>query len=116
MGKSEEQRLVEQLVAHAAVEALGEGVLHRLARRDVMPLHADRCRRVETCWPKPAAASRHRTLSLTIMPGLPRCAISSVNSRTTLRPEIEDSGTAARHSLVTSSTTLSTRNRLPDAS
>ena len=31
------------------------------------------------------------------------------------RVSIEVSGTAARHSLVTSSTTLSTRNRLPEA-
>ena len=30
----EEQRLVEQLVPHAAVEALAEAVLHRLARHD----------------------------------------------------------------------------------
>ena len=37
MAKTKEQRLVEELVAHAAVEALAEGVLHRLARRDVMP-------------------------------------------------------------------------------
>ncbi len=47
--------------------------------------------------------------------GLPRRSISAVSSRTTRRPEIDVSGTAARHSLVTSSTTLSTRNRLPDA-
>ena len=30
--------LVEQLVAQAAVEGLGEAVLHRLARRNVMPV------------------------------------------------------------------------------
>lgn len=52
--------------------------------------------------------------TLTIIPGLPRCPISSVSSRTMRRPEIEVSGTAARHSLVSSSTTLSTRNRCPD--
>lgn len=34
----EEQRLIEKLVAHAAVEALGEAVLHRLARRDEVPV------------------------------------------------------------------------------
>ena len=41
------------------------------------------CRRIEICWLNPAAASPHRTLSETITPGLPRCAISAVNSRTT---------------------------------
>lgn len=55
-------------------------------------------------------------LSLTIIPGLPRSAIRSASSRTSLRPEIEVSGTARRHSRVTSSTTFSTRKRLPDAS
>ena len=30
---------------------------------------ADGCRRMDICWPKPAAASRHRTLSLTIIFG-----------------------------------------------
>lgn len=34
----EEQRFVEQFVAHATVEALAKAVLHGLARRDVMPL------------------------------------------------------------------------------
>lgn len=34
----EEQGLVEQLVAHAAVEALDRAVLHRLAGRDEVPL------------------------------------------------------------------------------
>lgn len=32
--------LVEELVSHAAVETIHEAVLHRLARRDVMPLDA----------------------------------------------------------------------------
>ncbi len=36
-------------------------------------------------------------LSLTIMPGLPRLAIRSISSRTTRLPEIDVSGTAARH-------------------
>jgi hypothetical protein len=47
-------------------------------------------------------------LSLTIMPGLLCTAINSASSRTTRLPDIEVSGTAARHSRVTSSTTLST--------
>ena len=63
-------------------------------------ISADHIRRNEICWPVPAAASQHRTLSLTIIPGLPRWAINFVSSRTTRRPEIEVSGTAARHSRV----------------
>ena len=54
-------------------------------------------------------------LSLTIMPGSPRSTISFARSRTTLRPEIDVYGIAAKHSRVTLSTTFSTRNRLPDA-
>jgi hypothetical protein len=34
----EEQRLIEKLVAHAAVEALDEAVLHPLAGRDDVPV------------------------------------------------------------------------------
>jgi hypothetical protein len=36
--EAEEQRLVQELVAHPAVEALDEGVLDRLARRDEVPV------------------------------------------------------------------------------
>jgi len=39
--QAQEQGLVEQLVAHATVEALDVAILHRLARCDVVPLHAD---------------------------------------------------------------------------
>ena len=39
VGHAEEQGLVQQFVAHAAVKALDVAVLHRLARSDVMPLH-----------------------------------------------------------------------------
>jgi hypothetical protein len=55
-------------------------------------------------------------LSLTIIFGAPRMAIRSPSSRTTRLPEIDVSTTAARHSRVTSSTMLSTRNRRPVAS
>ena len=40
LADGEEQRLVEQLVAHATDEALDKPILRRLARRDVMPLNA----------------------------------------------------------------------------
>ena len=36
--RAEEQALVEQLVAHAAVETLDIAILHRSSRRDVVPL------------------------------------------------------------------------------
>ena len=40
MSKAREQRLVQQLIAHSAVETLNGAVLGRLARRDVMPVDA----------------------------------------------------------------------------
>src|SRR6185312_10709712 len=52
-------------------------------------------------------------LSETIEPGLPRPSTIAVSSRATRRPEIDVSGIAPRHSLVTSSTTLRTRKRRP---
>lgn len=110
MGKAHEQRLIEKLIAHAAVEALDVAVLHRLARSDVMPLHADLAApRQDGIAGELGAIVAHDHAQLAAMgdePGQlahPRC------------PEIEVSGTAARHSRVTSSTTLSTRNRLPSA-
>jgi hypothetical protein len=50
-------------------------------------------------------------LSVTIICGLPRLPMSTVNSRATRLPEIEVSGIAARHSRVTSSTMLRMRKR-----
>ncbi len=38
MGEVAKQRLVQKLIPHPAVEAFDETVLHRLARRDVMPI------------------------------------------------------------------------------
>lgn len=38
LGQRREQRLVQQLIPQPAVEALDEGILRRLARRDVMPV------------------------------------------------------------------------------
>ena len=38
MAQAVEQVLVEQFIAHAAVEAFNEAILHRLARRDVVPV------------------------------------------------------------------------------
>ncbi len=41
MGEAHEQGLVQQFIAHAAVKALDETILHRPARGDVMPIHPD---------------------------------------------------------------------------
>jgi len=57
---------------------------------------------------------RRRRLTITnTLEDFQRRSIRSVSSRATRRPEIEVSGIAARHSRVTSPTTLSTRKRWP---
>ena len=56
---------------------------------------ADRCWRTEICWPKPAAAFRHRTLSLTTPSMAARDA--RLSSRTTRRPDSEVSMMHAKH-------------------
>lgn len=43
MGPSVERDLVQQFIAHAAIEALDVAALHRSGRRDIMPLHPDLC-------------------------------------------------------------------------
>jgi hypothetical protein len=95
MLEAEEQALVQELVAHASVEALNVAILHRLARRDVVPFVAVILRPGEDC-----VRVNSVPWSETIMPGLPRRPIRSVSSRATRRPEIEVSGIAARHSRV----------------
>jgi hypothetical protein len=55
-------------------------------------------------------------LSETIICGLPRTLTIMVSSRATRLPEIDVSGTAAKHSRVTSSTMLRMRKRRPWAS
>ncbi len=49
ISQAREQHLVEELVAEAAVEALDEAVLHRLARRDVVPVDASPLAPGEDC-------------------------------------------------------------------
>jgi hypothetical protein len=60
-----------------------------------------------------AALRRDRQAGMprSIIFGLPRSAIRSINSRTTRLPEIDVSSTARKHSRVTSSTMLRMRNR-----
>ena len=67
------------------------------ARRDTLPLHVNMAT-------SNALLAGSVPLSLTIMPGLLRCAINSASSRTTRRSDIEASSTDARQSRVTSST------------
>ena len=94
-----EQRLVEAFVAQTAVE-VHEAVLHRLARRDVVPLDRRSCdqRRM-------ADEVSSMPLSLTTVCGLPRIPIRLVSSRATRAPDSDVSATSARHSREKSSTT-----------
>ena len=88
-GERGEQRLVQQLVAQPAVEALDEGVLDRLARGDVVPVDLRR-----SCdQPRIALEVSSVPLSLTIMAGLPRVAMSASSSRATRSPESDVSAT-----------------------
>ncbi len=108
MGERGEQGLVQQFVAEAAVEALDEGILLRLARRDVVPF--DRCscdqRRI-------AMLVSSVPLSETHMAGRPRAAMRASSSRTTRSPAARCRRTSARHSRVKSSTIAKMRNRRP---
>jgi hypothetical protein len=66
---------------------------------DQKDITADHPRRKETCWPFPAAASQHRTLSLTTVIGLAmRSMIALSSSRATRAPDSEVSATSATHS------------------
>ena len=108
-----EQGLVEEFVPHPAVECLEDAVLHRSSGSDGVPLDAGLLRpeqdgiRGEPASPAFGSVPSSLTTSL----GLPYLATSVVSSRATRLPEIDVSGMAARHCLVTSSMTSSTRNR-----
>jgi hypothetical protein len=104
MRERAEQGLVEQFVAQAADEGFRERVLHRLARRDVVPGNLA------------ILEVSSVPLSLTIVFGLPRSSSSRSSSRATRIPEIEVSATSARHSRVQSSTTTKMRRRRPSMS
>lgn len=83
----------------------------RLARRDGVPF--DRVR--GTPLQDRARGQFCAALPVMIIPGLPRRSIRAVSSRATRRSEIDVSGIAGRHSLVTSSTLFRTRKRCPQA-
>jgi hypothetical protein len=101
--EAEEQGFIEKLISHTSFQALDEGILDRLARCDEVPVDAG------VLAPSMALQVNSVPLSETIEPGLPRLSTIVVSSRATSRPEIDVSGTAPRHSFVTSSTMLRTR-------
>jgi len=110
MGERDEQRLVQKLVAQAAVERLDEGVLLRLAGRDVVP--------DDRSWLQRRTAMLVNSVPLwnTMLEGRPRRATVLtvlLSSHATRPPEIEVSATRPRHSRVKSSTTARIRNRRP---
>src|SRR4051812_3969208 len=84
MIQSEEQALVQQLIAHAAVERLDIAVLHRLARGNGMPLDP-----MLGTPGQNGVRGEFGAVSETIIPGLPRRPIKAVSSRATRLPEIE---------------------------
>ena len=105
------QRFVQKLVSQATVEALDEGVLGRIAGRDVVPvdlaLVTDNGIAFEV---------NSVPLSVTTVWGFPRASNRVANFRATLAPDREVSAIRARHSRVLSSTTVSTRKRRPSVS
>lgn len=102
-----EDVLVEALVADAAIEALDVGVLDGLAGPDTLQSDA-----VAEAKPSSLRLTNSGPLSVTIVLGLPRLAITSSRTATTLSAVSEKAGAMARHSRVRSSTMLSIRKRL----
>src|SRR5439155_6579008 len=105
-----EHMLVEAFVAQLAVERFNEGILHRLARLDVM--HATLLVAQRSTAPLVSSVP----LSLTTVSGVARSIVSRCSSRTTLTPPSEVSTTAARHSRLKSSTMHRMRKRRPSLS
>ena len=110
MAQVREQVLVEALVPQAVVEALHEAILHRLARRDVVPFNL-----AILCHLSMAFDVNSVPLSLTTMQGKPRISAIRSNARATRMPEIDVSTAVARHSRLKSSITQRIRNRRPSA-
>ena len=108
LGERREERLIEALVAQPPYEALDEGVLLRLAGRDVVPGHTARLHPLEH-----DHASELVPLSDTQLLGRPRRATSASSSRATHAPGRDVSGTSAKLSRVKSSTTARMRKRRP---
>ncbi len=80
-GQIAEQRLVQNLVPHPAVEAFDKAVLHWFARRDVVPLTL--CSEQDF---KTAFDVNSVPLLEAIMPSFPRRSISAVSSQSQAAP------------------------------
>ncbi len=106
MRERSEQRLVEQFIAQAADERLGEGILRRLAWRGVMPSDLVSVRPVQN--------GIRGQLCAVVADDRPGLAVHDEEAieLATRMPEIEVSATSARHSRVQSSTTTRMRIRL----
>src|SRR4028118_1743856 len=108
LGQRREQGGVETLVPEAAVEALHEGVLHRLSGRDVVPFDAGLLAPPQDGYRgqlravvgddrgRPAAVAGSGAMAA----GRPRRRMMASSSRTRRRPDNEVSATSARHSRV----------------
>ncbi len=117
-----EDRLVQEFIAHAAVEGLTVAVCiglppFRLASKPLSGKGgAMKCQATLADWVQASMAFKVNSVpwSLKIISGLPRRAMMASSSRATRRPEIDVSGIAARHSFVTSSMTFRMRKRRPE--
>ena len=103
--------LVQAFVAEPAVEALDEGVLDRLSRRDVVPLDPGHLAEAED-----GVADEFVAIVADDHEGLSPPSRSVSNSRTTRVPDSDVSATQTRHSREKSSTTFNTRKRRPSSS
>ncbi len=106
LGKRGEERLVEQFIAQACIEALDESVQCRLAGRDVVPFDPHLLAPAQH-----GQASEFGAIVGDAVSGWPRWVMITSSSRTTRNPGSEVSATSARHSRVKSSTTARMRKR-----
>lgn len=107
---ADEQMLVEAFIATLAVEALDEGVLHRLTGSDEAELDVTPMR--------PRINGATAELGAVIAEDRLRCATlldQTLQDLHPYRPVKLRPGSAARHSRLKSSATLSTRKRRPSA-
>jgi hypothetical protein len=100
LGERGEEGLVQELVAQPGVEALDEGILCRLSRRDVVPLDAG--------FRGPGEDGVAGQLRAVVADGglwfaVPGDQIGRSGSRATLLPESKKSAIAARHRRVQTS-------------
>ena len=111
LGQRSEQRLVQEFVPQAPIEALDEGILHGFARCDVVPFDA-----AVISPGQDSVAGEFAAIVANHHLRLARSIITRSSSRATRTPESEVSATSARQSRVRSSTTVRTRKRRPSVS